>query len=85
MATEKQIAANRANAPRSTGPRTAEGKARSAENSLVHGLTAQQVVISIEDRCAYEELRATLIAEHRPVGAQELFENYAVTLERLRR
>lgn len=40
MATEKQIAANRRNAMRSTGPKTAAGKRRSSQNSLKHGLTA---------------------------------------------
>jgi len=34
----KQVAANRANAKRSTGPRTKEGKERSRLNSLKHGL-----------------------------------------------
>ena len=38
MASEAQIRANRANALRSTGPRTARGKARSALNGLKHGL-----------------------------------------------
>jgi hypothetical protein len=39
MATEKQIAANRANARRSTGPRTALGKLKSSRNALRHGLS----------------------------------------------
>jgi hypothetical protein len=39
MATEKQIAANRANAKRSTGPRTVTGKCRSAKNAYRHGLS----------------------------------------------
>jgi len=40
MATEAQTNANRENAKKSTGPRTAEGKARSSRNSLVHGMTS---------------------------------------------
>ena len=39
MATEKQIAANRANAKRSTGPRTTAGKIRSSRNAYRHGLS----------------------------------------------
>jgi hypothetical protein len=39
MATAKQIAANRANAQRSTGPRTAAGKARSSQNAFKHGFS----------------------------------------------
>jgi hypothetical protein len=38
MASEKQIAANRANAKRSTGPRTAKGKKASSRNAYRHGL-----------------------------------------------
>lgn len=39
MATEKQIAANRANAKKSTGPKSAAGKERSSRNSIKHGLS----------------------------------------------
>ncbi len=39
MASEKQIAANRANATCSTGPRSAVGKLRSSRNAYRHGLS----------------------------------------------
>ena len=39
MATERQIAANRANALRSTGPKTAAGKSKSSRNAYRHGLS----------------------------------------------
>jgi len=39
MATDKQIAANRANAKRSTGPKTAAGKLKSSGNAYRHGLS----------------------------------------------
>jgi hypothetical protein len=39
MATEKQIAANRENAKRSTGPKTAAGRSRSSRNAVRHGLS----------------------------------------------
>src|SRR5258708_3387712 len=39
MASEKQIAANRANAKRSTGPKSALGKSKSSRNAVRHGLS----------------------------------------------
>jgi hypothetical protein len=38
MTTEKQIAANRANAKRSTGPKTVSGRRASSRNALRHGM-----------------------------------------------
>ena len=40
MATDRQIAANRRNARRSTGPRSGAGRKRSGRNSFRHGLAA---------------------------------------------
>ena len=40
MASERQIAANRRNARRSTGPKTRVGKRRSSGNALAHGLSS---------------------------------------------
>ena len=39
MATERQIAANRRNARKSTGPRSSAGKKRASRNAYRHGLT----------------------------------------------
>jgi hypothetical protein len=39
MATKKQIAANRANAKRSSGPKTAAGRLKSSRNAFRHGLS----------------------------------------------
>jgi hypothetical protein len=39
LASEKQMAANRRNAAKSTGPRTTGGKARSRMNAFRHGLS----------------------------------------------
>ena len=71
---EKKLAANRANASHSTGPRTPEGKARSAQNSRQHGFTASHfAVVRLEDLQEVARLRADLIAVYRPVNSQELF------------
>jgi hypothetical protein len=40
MASDRQIAANRRNARRSTGPRSAAGRRRSSRNAFRHGLAA---------------------------------------------
>ena len=42
MATEAQIAANRRNAKKSTGPRTEEGKERSSMNATKHGCYSER-------------------------------------------
>jgi len=44
-----RLAANRANALKSTGPRTAAGKERSRANAVKHGLTGEGVAIPTED------------------------------------
>jgi hypothetical protein len=49
MATPAQILANQANARRSTGPRTAEGKQASSANAKSHGLTSRSALVSGED------------------------------------
>ena len=48
-ASPAQIAANRANALRSTGPKTVAGKEAARRNGLKHGLTGRGVVIPGED------------------------------------
>ena len=87
MATRRQLEANRANAKRSTGPRSADGKAKSSKNSLAHGLTAQDIVIADEDPEEFERLRAGLQADFEPTSTieLELVERLAGLLWRLRR
>jgi hypothetical protein len=70
----EQLAANRANAARSTGPRTPEGKARSSQNARKHGFTASTfAVVRLEDLNEVAHLREDLIETYRPVNSQELF------------
>ncbi|MGA2271720.1 MAG: hypothetical protein ABSH44_24925, partial [Bryobacteraceae bacterium] len=71
---DKQLAANRANATHSTGPRTPQGKARSALNSRKHGFAATGfAVLRIEDLHAIANLKADLVSVYQPVNSQELF------------
>lgn len=71
MATEKQIAANRLNARKSTGPRTSQGKARAAGNALKHGLLAEPALLPGEDELEFREFIEERVRELRPVGALE--------------
>jgi hypothetical protein len=72
MATALQIAANRRNAKKSTGPRTAEGKKQASLSAVKHGMTAQTVVLPHESGTDYEEIRAALIKDYAPATTQEL-------------
>jgi hypothetical protein len=70
----EQLVANRANAANSTGPRTPEGKARSAQNARKHGFTAASfAVVRLEDLNEVAALREDLISLYHPVNSQELF------------
>ena len=87
MASRRQIAANRRNAARSTGPRTDKGKQRSRQNAVRHGLTAETVVTILEDADRYEALEQALIRDYRPETEIEhqLVARLASLLWRLRR
>ena len=91
IVSQKQLEANRSNALSSTGPRTAEGKARSSRNALKHGIFAQEVVIrdgdGAEDPKQFEALLERLWDEFQPVGGLEetLVERIAISHWRLRR
>jgi len=61
-----QLSANRANALRSTGPKTDEGKARSRANALKHGLTGEGIVLPTEDAEAVAGRFRRLREELRP-------------------
>ena len=87
MATEAQITANRINAQKSTGPRTAEGKAAVSQNAVTHGLLAAQAVVRGESVEEFTAHRDGVLADLRPVGALEsiLAERVASLMWRLRR
>jgi hypothetical protein len=59
VATAAQIAANRANARRSTGPRSPEGKAASSRNALTHGAHASDdTILATAPNTYLEDFRA---------------------------
>ena len=55
MTSDKQKASNRANAAKSTGPRSAAGKKKSSQNALVHGLTSQKSLLPNEKAEEYAQ------------------------------
>ncbi len=71
MATAAQIAANRLNAQKSTGPRTAEGKAVVSQNAVTHGLLAREGVLRGEDGEEFEMHRERLMKQLSPVQPLE--------------
>jgi hypothetical protein len=87
MATEKQIAANKSNALKSTGPKTVKGKSVSKLNAVKHGLLAEEVLVLGEDEEKYELLQDQLEAELSPEGVveEDLVERIGVLMWRLRR
>ena len=67
MASVRQLEANRANARKSTGPRTETGKAIARLNALRHGLTSQKrVTLAGESEFDYLRLREKLMFEFDP-------------------
>ncbi len=71
MATARQIAANRGNAQRSTGPRTAAGKAVAARNAQKHGLLAKEVLAEGENAAGFARLSQRLREALAPEGEIE--------------
>ena len=72
MISDKQLAANRANANFSTGPLTLEGKARTRYNAVTHALTGQLTIVAPSEQSAFTGLSDRLTADLKPCGEQEL-------------
>src|SRR5690349_18984416 len=68
---EWKLVANRANAEKSTGPRTPEGKETSKYNGLRHGLASPLAVLPWEDQNEYNKLYAGFIEEYGPASPTE--------------
>jgi hypothetical protein len=87
MTSFRKIEANRRNALSSTGPSTEDGKRRSRHNAVRHGLTAETVVVALEDIRDYRAFEAAIIADYdaRTAIERELVLRLASLLWRIRR
>lgn len=87
MPSEAQIAANRRNAGKSTGPKTPRGKQAVAGNALRHGLRARKVISFDESEPDFLAFHAEQREAFAPADAVEehLVERIAMCAWRLRR
>lgn len=69
---QKQLEANRANALKSTGPRTPDGKAVVALNPIRHGLLSKEVLLASEDESALVDMGKRMRHDLAPVGELEM-------------
>jgi hypothetical protein len=84
---QERLIANRANALKSTGPKTPEGKAASKMNAVKHGILSREVLVSREDHQELTALQEWFQEDLQPVGPMEvmLVDQIVATHWRLRR
>jgi len=87
MSSDLKIKTARANGAKSRGPATPEGRAKSARNSLSHGLSSKSVVLPAESGEQFQLLLDAHIQQFQPANPVEmdLVEAMAVARWRLRR
>ena len=71
MTSQKKLCSNRLNAEMSTGPKTAQGKARSRYNALKTGIYAIHRPLPGEDHEAYRRLSRRLMKRYAPTDPVE--------------
>lgn len=84
---EKQIEANRMNALKSTGPRSIEGKEKSAQNALKFGFTDKKFIIPDEERKDFDEYHQKMIDVLKPntILTEEMVLNISMAFWKSRR
>ena len=87
MSSRKKSKAARINGAKSKGPVTPEGRARSSQNALRHGLSSAVVVLPHEDRAQFEQLRDSYMESFQPADQpqHDLVETMAAARWRLNR
>ena len=68
LLSERQLRANQANAQKSTGPRTEEGKQKVRLNGLRHGLTGQVSIMTADNRRELDAFCNPITARLNPDG-----------------
>jgi hypothetical protein len=72
MTSIAQLEANIANAMKSTGPRTGQGKQRTRLNAYRHGLTGQICIFTTEEQAAFDRHCTGIREALAPAGTQEI-------------
>ena len=83
MSSFRQIEANRRNARLSTGPVTEEGKRKSRQNALRHGLTSETVIDALEDAEDHAAFEMAVTADYDAPSADSINATEYVLLDRL--
>lgn len=83
----ERIAANKANAQKSTGPKTEAGKEASRANGTKHGLTGEGIVMAEAEAAEVDEIARRLRSDYRPITEVGgfLLDRMAMFTVRLRR
>ena len=87
MSSLRRILSSRANGARSRGPATSQGKQRSAQNAVRHGLLARCIVMQNESRESFEAHLAQHVDRLQPADDVEygMIEEMAAASWRMRR
>jgi proteasome lid subunit RPN8/RPN11 len=71
VSSERKIQSARANGAKSRGPKTFEGRAKSARNAIKHGLTSETIVLQTESAGQFDSLRQSYIDRLAPADQVE--------------